>query len=189
MHAVAQEKEIRGVDRGKKSNTRIRLQNRAERLGYRSTWLVSIGSHDRRVSPRAKIETTATCMTCSTRFVVSVILSGQSRDDVLDTIHTRLLDLGDEMRAGKIDILEYEINRVSRLSVLLSSSHPASYLATIQRSQWLLGCKEFATRSNRRAFQHKLDRAQNEARRHDRLHRLRSMPSIPSIRVAQWTWL
>ncbi|CAF0773863.1 unnamed protein product [Adineta ricciae] len=44
-------------------------------------------------------------------FVVSVILSGQSRDDVLDTIHNRLRDLGDEMRAGKIDIAEYEINR------------------------------------------------------------------------------
>ncbi|UJR25876.1 hypothetical protein I4U23_007226 [Adineta vaga] len=44
-------------------------------------------------------------------FVVSVILSGQSRDDVLDTIHNRLRDLGDEMRTGKIDIAEYEINR------------------------------------------------------------------------------
>ncbi|CAF0895230.1 unnamed protein product [Rotaria sordida] len=44
-------------------------------------------------------------------FVVSVILSGQSCDDVLDKIHNRLRDLGDEMRAGKIDIEEYEINR------------------------------------------------------------------------------
>ncbi len=47
------------------------------------------------------------------RSVVSVILSGQSRDDVLDTIHNRLRDLGDEMRAGKIDIEQYEINRVN----------------------------------------------------------------------------
>ncbi|CAF2311623.1 unnamed protein product [Rotaria sp. Silwood2] len=44
-------------------------------------------------------------------FVVSVILSGQSRDDVLDKIHNRLRDLGDEMRTGKIDIEQYEINR------------------------------------------------------------------------------
>jgi hypothetical protein len=42
-----------------------------------------------------------------------VILSGQSRDDVLDTIHNRLRDLGDEMRDGKIDIEGYEINRVN----------------------------------------------------------------------------
>jgi len=47
------------------------------------------------------------------RFVVSVILSGQSRDDVLDIIHNRLRDLGDEMRTGKIDIEQYEINRVN----------------------------------------------------------------------------
>ncbi|CAF4797574.1 unnamed protein product [Rotaria sp. Silwood2] len=46
-------------------------------------------------------------------FVVSVILSGQSRDDVLDKIHNRLRDLGDEMRTGKIDIEQYEINRVN----------------------------------------------------------------------------
>jgi endonuclease III len=46
------------------------------------------------------------------RYVVSVILSGQSRDDVLDTIHNRLRDLGDEMRTGKIDLETYEINRV-----------------------------------------------------------------------------
>jgi hypothetical protein len=47
------------------------------------------------------------------RFVVNAILSGQSRDDVLETIHNRLRDLGDEMRAGKIDIEQYEINRVN----------------------------------------------------------------------------
>ncbi|CAM4970193.1 unnamed protein product [Rotaria socialis] len=45
------------------------------------------------------------------QFVVSVILSGQSRDDVLDKIHNRLRDLGDEMRNGKITMEEYEINR------------------------------------------------------------------------------
>jgi hypothetical protein len=47
------------------------------------------------------------------RYVVSVILSGHSRDDVLDKIHNRLRELGDEMRAGKIDIEQYEINRVN----------------------------------------------------------------------------
>jgi DNA polymerase alpha subunit A len=50
-------------------------------------------------------------------FVVSIILSGQSRDDVLETIHNRLRDLGDEMRAGKIDIGEYEINRVKIINI------------------------------------------------------------------------
>lgn len=47
--------------------------------------------------------------------MVSVILSGQSRDDVLDKIHNRLRDLGDEMRNGKISMEEYEINRVNWL--------------------------------------------------------------------------
>jgi hypothetical protein len=47
------------------------------------------------------------------RFIVSVILSGQSRDDVLDTIHNQLEDLSDEMRIGKIDIEQYEINLVN----------------------------------------------------------------------------
>ena len=49
------------------------------------------------------------------RSVVNVILSGESRDDVLDKIHNQLRDLGDEMRAGKIDIEQYEINRVNNL--------------------------------------------------------------------------
>lgn len=44
-------------------------------------------------------------------YVVKVILSGQSRDDVLDTIHNRLRDLGEEMRNEQIALLEYEINR------------------------------------------------------------------------------
>ncbi len=47
------------------------------------------------------------------RDVVTIILSGQSRDDVLDIIHNRLRELGDAMRAGKIDIEQYEINRVN----------------------------------------------------------------------------
>jgi len=47
------------------------------------------------------------------RFIVSVILSGQSRDDLLDTIHNQLEDLSDEMRIGKIDIEQYEINLVN----------------------------------------------------------------------------
>ena len=49
----------------------------------------------------------------SNREVVTVILSGKSRDDVLDEIHNKLRDLGEEMRAGKIDIEQYEINRVN----------------------------------------------------------------------------
>ena len=44
-----------------------------------------------------------------------MILSGQSRDEVLDTIHNRLRDLGDEMRNGKINLEEYEINRVGEI--------------------------------------------------------------------------
>lgn len=48
------------------------------------------------------------------RSVVDVILSGGSRDDVLDKIHNSLRDLGENMRAGKIDIEQYEINRVNK---------------------------------------------------------------------------
>ncbi|CAF1111491.1 unnamed protein product, partial [Didymodactylos carnosus] len=44
-------------------------------------------------------------------FVVSIILSGQSRDDVLDTIHNRLRELGEEMSNNLIDIHLYEIVR------------------------------------------------------------------------------
>lgn len=64
---------------------------------------------------------------------MSVILSGQSRDDVLDTIHNRLRDLGEEMRTAKIDLDEYEINRVRTLSeerALIDLS-----LAIVQRSE------------------------------------------------------
>jgi len=47
------------------------------------------------------------------RFVISVILSGQSCDDIFDTIDNRLRDLSNEMCAGKFDIEQYEINRVN----------------------------------------------------------------------------
>jgi hypothetical protein len=43
------------------------------------------------------------------RFVVSVILSDQSCDDVLDTIDNRLRDFGNEMHAEQYEINLYSI--------------------------------------------------------------------------------
>ncbi len=68
------------------------------------------------------------------RFVVSIILSGHSRDEVLDTIHNRLRELGDEMRTGKIDIEQYEINRVIYFLFLVHNDY-FCFLATLERSK------------------------------------------------------
>jgi hypothetical protein len=54
------------------------------------------------------------------RFVVSVILSDQSCDDVLDTIDNRLRDFDNEMHAEQYEINLVNFNLYSILVMMIS---------------------------------------------------------------------
>lgn len=48
-------------------------------------------------------------------FVVSTILSGENREAVVDCIHNKLSEIGEEVRGGKVPLEQYLITKVRQV--------------------------------------------------------------------------